>query len=101
MDRHQEASSTSQVGWHPEKTPSYTAKLKKILLKKDENYLQKEGGTIPRPSKKQRKTEKKTAKTADTTFNSRESVVRKSTSIPKEIETQLSRKSIQPNRANG
>jgi len=101
MDRHQEASSTSQLGWHPERPPSYTAKLKKILLKKMKITYKRRGDYTKTLKENREKTEKKTAKTADTAFKSRESVIRKSTSIPKEIKTQNSRKSIQPNRSNG
>jgi len=101
VDRHQEASSTSQLGWYPEKPPSYTAKLKKILLKKRKKIITKGGGTRPRPSKKTgKKTEKKTAKQHRPSKKSRGSVIRKSTSIPKEIKPQISRKAIQPNHSN-
>jgi len=40
-----------QLGWHPEEPPSYAVNLK-ILLKKGKKYIQ---GTIPKPSKQERK----------------------------------------------
>jgi hypothetical protein len=53
---HQEETPTSQLGWHPGKPPSYAAKLK-FLLKKREKCIQR-GGTRARPSETNKKAKK-------------------------------------------
>jgi len=51
MDRHQGESTTSQLGWHPDELPSYTAKLKFI---KKRGEIQ-EGGLGQNPQKRKQK----------------------------------------------
>jgi len=53
---HQGEATTSQLGWHPDELPSYTANLK-ILLKKGEKI--QEGGLGQNPRRKYRKAKKK------------------------------------------
>ena len=58
MDRHQEEAPTSQLGWHLGEPLSYAATLK-ILLKKEEKYLQEGGlGQDPQSKKKRMKNRK-------------------------------------------
>jgi len=51
VERYQEASSTSQLGWHPETPSSHAAKLTKIINKKGGKIITKGGGTKQKPSK--------------------------------------------------
>jgi hypothetical protein len=58
MDRHQEESTTSQLGWHPEDTPILYRQTQKILIKKRRRYIQ-EGGLGQNPRQKQKKKHEK------------------------------------------
>jgi len=70
--------STSQLGWHPEKPPSFAINLK-ILLKKRKKYIQK-GRTRPKPSKQRMQGKKNRLG---------EFVIGQTTAVTKEIKTQL------------
>jgi len=54
IDKHHEATLTSQLGWHPGNPPSYARQTLKFNLKKRKIYTRR-GETRSKPSKKKQK----------------------------------------------
>ena len=86
----------------PRETSILCCQTQETFIKKGGKIITKGGGTRPWPSKKteKKKHKRKQQNNIDHRKKSRDSVIRKSTSIPKEIKPQISRKAIQPNRSN-